>query len=93
MKVKLSPDLVADRHACVRLSVGKGYRELLSADGLDIDNMRHNVKDYSLAGAYRRIIIRPSEVTWLAPHSTLVYYLKEAGIMYCSYLDALLEPH
>nr|XP_040017540.1 pseudouridylate synthase 7 homolog isoform X2 [Gasterosteus aculeatus aculeatus] len=44
--------------------VGKGYRELLSADGLDIDNMRHNVKDYSLAGAYRRIIIRPSEVTW-----------------------------
>ncbi|XP_037308106.2 pseudouridylate synthase 7 homolog isoform X1 [Pungitius pungitius] len=44
--------------------VGKGYRELLSADGLDIDNMRHNVKDYSLAGAYRRIIIRPSDVTW-----------------------------
>uniref|UniRef100_A0A665TYV7 TRUD domain-containing protein n=1 Tax=Echeneis naucrates TaxID=173247 RepID=A0A665TYV7_ECHNA len=45
--------------------VGKGYRELLSADGLDIDNMRHKVKDYSLAGAYRRIIIRPSDVSWL----------------------------
>lgn len=44
--------------------VGKGYRELLSADGLDIDNMRHKVKDYSLAGAYRRIIIRPSDVSW-----------------------------
>lgn len=44
--------------------VGKGYRELLSADGLDIDNMRHKVKDYSLAGAYRRIIIRPTDVSW-----------------------------
>ncbi|CAJ1056247.1 pseudouridylate synthase 7 homolog isoform X1 [Xyrichtys novacula] len=44
--------------------VGKGYGELLSADGLDINNMRHKVKDYSLAGAYRRIIIRPSDVSW-----------------------------
>ncbi|XP_034074678.1 pseudouridylate synthase 7 homolog [Gymnodraco acuticeps] len=44
--------------------VGKGYRELLTADGLDIDNMRHKVKDYSLAGAYRRIIIRPTDVSW-----------------------------
>uniref|UniRef100_A0A8C9YT59 Pseudouridylate synthase 7 homolog n=1 Tax=Sander lucioperca TaxID=283035 RepID=A0A8C9YT59_SANLU len=43
---------------------GLCYRELLSADGLDIDNMRHKVKDYSLAGAYRRIIIRPSDVSW-----------------------------
>lgn len=44
--------------------VGKGYREMLLADELDIDNMRHKVKDYSLAGAYRRIIIRPSDVSW-----------------------------
>ncbi|XP_068595603.1 pseudouridylate synthase 7 homolog [Brachionichthys hirsutus] len=44
--------------------VGEGYRELLSADGLDIDNMRHKVKDYSLAGAYRRIVIKPSDVSW-----------------------------
>nr|XP_029135546.1 LOW QUALITY PROTEIN: pseudouridylate synthase 7 homolog [Labrus bergylta] len=44
--------------------VGKGYRELLTADGLDIDNMRHKVKDYSLAGAYRRVLIRPSDVSW-----------------------------
>lgn len=50
----------------VCLSVGKGYGELLSADGLDIDNMRHKVKDYSLAGAYRRIIIRPADVSWSA---------------------------
>lgn len=51
-------------NSCVFLSVGEGYRELLSADGIDIDNMRHKVKDYSLAGAYRRIIIRPSDVSW-----------------------------
>ncbi|KAM8861797.1 pseudouridylate synthase 7 homolog isoform 1-T2 [Synchiropus picturatus] len=44
--------------------VGKGYRELLSADGLDIDNMRHKVKDYSLSGAYRRVVIRPTDVSW-----------------------------
>lgn len=44
--------------------VGGGYREMLSADGLDIDNMRHKIKDYSLAGAYRRVIIRPTDVSW-----------------------------
>ena len=55
-----------DCDSFVLVSVGKGYRELLSADGLDIDNMRHKVKDYSLAGAYRRVIIRPSDVSWSA---------------------------
>ncbi|XP_035280618.1 pseudouridylate synthase 7 homolog isoform X2 [Anguilla anguilla] len=44
--------------------VGEGYREMLKADNLDIDNMRHKVRDYSLAGAYRRIIIRPKDVSW-----------------------------
>ena len=29
------------------------YRELMDKDGLDVDNMRHKVKDYSLSGAYR----------------------------------------
>lgn len=52
--------------------VGKGYRELLTADGLDIDNMRHKVKDYSLAGAYRRIIIRPTDVSWCVANQILV---------------------
>uniref|UniRef100_A0A4W5MPE7 Pseudouridylate synthase 7 homolog n=1 Tax=Hucho hucho TaxID=62062 RepID=A0A4W5MPE7_9TELE len=42
----------------------RGYREKLSADNLDIDNMRHRVRDYSLAGAYRRILIKPSDVSW-----------------------------
>lgn len=54
-------------------SVGEGYRELLSADGLDIDNMRHKVKDYSLAGAYRRVIIRPTDVSWSAANLLPVY--------------------
>ncbi|XP_066523202.1 pseudouridylate synthase 7 homolog isoform X2 [Hoplias malabaricus] len=44
--------------------VGKGYRDLLAADNLDIDHMKHKVRDYSLAGAYRRILIRPSDVSW-----------------------------
>ncbi|XP_014831680.1 PREDICTED: pseudouridylate synthase 7 homolog isoform X1 [Poecilia mexicana] len=48
--------------------IGEGYRELLSADGLDLDNMRHKVKDYSLAGAYRRVIIRPTDVSWEVIH-------------------------
>ncbi|XP_016362573.1 pseudouridylate synthase 7 homolog isoform X1 [Sinocyclocheilus anshuiensis] len=45
-------------------SVGGGYRDMLSADDLDIENMRHKVRDYSLAGAYRRILIRPRDVSW-----------------------------
>ncbi|XP_067236655.1 pseudouridylate synthase 7 homolog isoform X2 [Chanodichthys erythropterus] len=45
-------------------SVGRGYRDMLSADDLDIDNMRHKVRDYSLAGAYRKVLTRPSDVSW-----------------------------
>lgn len=37
---------------------------MLSADDLDIDNMRHKVRDYSLAGAYRKVLTRPSDVSW-----------------------------
>ncbi|XP_077120870.1 pseudouridylate synthase 7 homolog isoform X2 [Ranitomeya variabilis] len=40
------------------------YEEMLAADKLDIKNMRHRVKDYSLAGAYRKILIRPQDVSW-----------------------------
>lgn len=49
--------------------MGNGYRELLSADGLDINKMKHKVKDYSLAGAYRRIVIRPTDVSWSAANN------------------------
>ncbi|XP_017340430.1 pseudouridylate synthase 7 homolog isoform X1 [Ictalurus punctatus] len=48
--------------------VGKGYRDMLEVDNLDIDNMRHKVRDYSLAGAYRRILIRPNDVSWELIH-------------------------
>ncbi|XP_032132237.1 pseudouridylate synthase 7 homolog isoform X6 [Sapajus apella] len=44
--------------------VREAYREMLTADNLDIDNMRHKIRDYSLSGAYRKIIIRPQNVSW-----------------------------
>lgn len=40
------------------------YREMLEKDGLSIDNLRHSNKDYSLPGAYRKVIIKPSNVSW-----------------------------
>ncbi|XP_051889897.1 pseudouridylate synthase 7 homolog isoform X2 [Pristis pectinata] len=44
--------------------IGKAYEEMMAADGLDINNMRHKIRDYSLSGAYRKIIIHPQNVTW-----------------------------
>ncbi|XP_069833872.1 pseudouridylate synthase 7 homolog [Dendropsophus ebraccatus] len=44
--------------------LAEDYEEMLAADKLDIKNMRHRVKDYSLAGAYRKILIRPQDVSW-----------------------------
>ena len=29
------------------------YRQVMANDGLDIDNMKRKVRDYSLSGAYR----------------------------------------
>ncbi|GAB1604999.1 pseudouridylate synthase 7 homolog [Argonauta hians] len=40
------------------------YKEILSEDGLDIDNMRHSNKDYSLPGAYRKMVILSTDVSW-----------------------------
>lgn len=40
------------------------YREMLENDGLNIDKLRHSNKDYSLPGAYRKVIIKPSDVSW-----------------------------
>ncbi|KAK6488374.1 pseudouridylate synthase 7-like protein [Huso huso] len=45
-------------------TIGDGYKEMMEADGLDINNMRHKIRDYSLSGAYRKIITRPQEVSW-----------------------------
>lgn len=52
-------DVIYPKH-----KVAVAYEEMLAADKLDIKNMRHRVKDYSLAGAYRKIIIRPQDVSW-----------------------------
>lgn len=40
------------------------YREMLSSDGLDMDKIKHSIKDYSLSGSYRHIVIRPTNVEW-----------------------------
>ncbi|XP_078409317.1 pseudouridylate synthase 7 homolog isoform X3 [Cetorhinus maximus] len=52
-------DVVYPKH-----KIGKAYEEMMATDGLDINNMKHKIRDYSLSGAYRKIIIRPQNVTW-----------------------------
>ncbi|XP_073508347.1 pseudouridylate synthase 7 homolog isoform X2 [Phyllobates terribilis] len=52
-------DVIYPKH-----KLATAYEEILAADKLDIKNMRHRVKDYSLAGAYRKILIRPQDVSW-----------------------------
>ncbi|XP_037692371.1 pseudouridylate synthase 7 homolog isoform X3 [Choloepus didactylus] len=52
-------DVIYPKH-----KISESYREMLTADNLDIDNMRHKIRDYSLSGAYRKIIIRPQNVSW-----------------------------
>ncbi|XP_063783104.1 pseudouridylate synthase 7 homolog isoform X2 [Pseudophryne corroboree] len=52
-------DVIYPKH-----KLAEAYEEMLAADNLDIKNMRHRVKDYSLAGAYRKILIRPQDVSW-----------------------------
>uniref|UniRef100_A0A8C5R5U4 Pseudouridylate synthase 7 homolog n=1 Tax=Leptobrachium leishanense TaxID=445787 RepID=A0A8C5R5U4_9ANUR len=52
-------DIIYPKH-----KIAAAYEEILAADNLDIKNMRHRIKDYSLAGAYRKIVIRPQDVSW-----------------------------
>ncbi|KAM9312448.1 pseudouridylate synthase 7 homolog [Gastrophryne carolinensis] len=52
-------DVIYPKH-----KIATAYEEMLAADKLDIKNMRHRVRDYSLAGAYRKILIRPHDVSW-----------------------------
>ncbi|CAI9733696.1 pseudouridylate synthase 7 homolog [Octopus vulgaris] len=40
------------------------YKEILSKDGLDVDNLRHSNKDYSLPGTYRKMVIKSTGVSW-----------------------------
>ncbi|XP_063304200.1 pseudouridylate synthase 7 homolog isoform X2 [Pelobates fuscus] len=52
-------DVIYPKH-----KIAAAYEEMLAADNLDIKNMRHKIKDYSLAGAYRKMVIRPQDVSW-----------------------------
>uniref|UniRef100_A0A3Q2HYZ2 Pseudouridylate synthase 7 homolog n=1 Tax=Equus caballus TaxID=9796 RepID=A0A3Q2HYZ2_HORSE len=52
-------DVIYPKH-----KISEAYREMLTADNLDIDNMRHKIRDYSLSGAYRKVVIRPQNVSW-----------------------------
>jgi tRNA pseudouridine13 synthase len=45
------------------------YRDLLNEDGINIDQMKYQIKDYSLPGNYRQFIIRPGQV-----EHRIVYY-------------------
>ncbi|KAK4303476.1 hypothetical protein Pmani_024514 [Petrolisthes manimaculis] len=38
------------------------YQELLEADGLSFVALKHNIKQYAVAGGYRRLMIQPSNV-------------------------------
>lgn len=44
--------------------VGQWYSELLAQDELCSEKLRCRVKDYSLSGSYRPLIIKPNETTW-----------------------------
>ncbi|KAF5390713.1 hypothetical protein D9757_002685 [Collybiopsis confluens] len=44
--------------------LGDHYREFLTMDGLDPDNFVRKQKDYTLGGSYRKILHRPSSMTW-----------------------------
>ncbi|KAL7976285.1 hypothetical protein Chor_002504 [Crotalus horridus] len=51
-------DVIYPKH-----KIGESYKEMLVSDNLDINNMKHKIRDYSLSGAYRKIIIRPQSVS------------------------------
>ncbi|EJD01227.1 tRNA pseudouridine synthase D [Fomitiporia mediterranea MF3/22] len=45
-------------------ALGERYREFLKMDGLDPDNFSSKHKDYNLTGAYRKIILKPKDLSW-----------------------------
>lgn len=51
--------------------IGARYRELMSADHVDL-TAREGSRDYILPGSYRKLVIRPRDVTWqLVRYDTL----------------------
>ncbi|GMK54184.1 hypothetical protein CspeluHIS016_0107700 [Cutaneotrichosporon spelunceum] len=45
-------------------SLGKLYADMMAADGLDPHRMRREQREYSLPGSYRKIVHKPSNVSW-----------------------------
>lgn len=43
--------------------VGDWYSELLGEDGLTLNDLRHRVKDFSLPGSYRTLLVKPKNVS------------------------------
>ncbi|EJD53740.1 tRNA pseudouridine synthase D [Auricularia subglabra TFB-10046 SS5] len=51
--------------------LGELYRQFLTMDGLDPDNLtRINNREYSLLGSYRKIVQLPQELSWSVLHYT-----------------------
>lgn len=44
--------------------VNQWYMELLEQDKLSSEKLRCRVKDYSLSGDYRPLMIKPDDITW-----------------------------
>ncbi|XP_062611558.1 pseudouridylate synthase 7 homolog [Saccostrea cucullata] len=44
--------------------VGKWYTDFLEADGLTLEGLKHPNKQYALPGAYRRLLLVPSDLKW-----------------------------
>ncbi|XP_070557644.1 pseudouridylate synthase 7 homolog [Ptychodera flava] len=40
------------------------YKHTLAEDDLDINSMKHDVRDYSLKGTYRKIVTMPTDCKW-----------------------------
>ncbi|XP_073838613.1 pseudouridine synthase 7 [Musca autumnalis] len=53
------------------------YEETLAKYNLSSEKLKHNVKTFSMAGAYRKLLIKPSEMSWefcsyTTPEDTLI---------------------
>ncbi|XP_074644790.1 pseudouridylate synthase 7 homolog [Tubulanus polymorphus] len=45
-------------------NVKSWYEELFEKDELNINTLKHKVKDYSLSGSYRFMMVKPSNLSW-----------------------------